>query len=118
MSADSLRKGFVKGDGKNLVVKDDERGDYGERERDTKPDFARCERENRVRAEKRGADIARKIVRRLENIHDEVAESQRSHRNHRDGGISLNFGIFPGAEEQNRGNHRDWQDEVHIVREV
>ena len=118
MSTDRLRKGFVKGDCENLVVKDDKSGDYGERECDTKPDFGGSERENRVRAEKRGADIARKIVRRLENIHDEVAKSQRSHRNHCDGGISLNFGVFARAEEQNRGNHRDGQDEVHIVREV
>ena len=73
-------KGFVEGDGKNLVVEEHINRNDKNRKNAANPHIRVGEGENRGGAKEGGADIARYIGRGREGVHQQIADGQRTHR--------------------------------------
>ena len=66
-------------------------------------------------AKQRPAHITGEIGGGGEHAHQQIPEGQRTHGNHGNGSVSLDFGILPGAQQQHGAYHRHRQHNHHAI---
>ena len=113
--AGGFGKCFIKSDSKDLIVKQDkDRGDQ-QRQHRAEDHFPFGQRKDRCRAEKRTADISRKVRICREDIHDQITDRHGPDGDHGDRSISLDLRILSGAEKQDRADDGDRKHQQHLI---
>ena len=92
-------KGFVKGDAENFVVEEQKRQHHHDGEHNAQPDLRLGQGQDGGGAEQGGAHIAGQIGRGGKNVHQQITDGQGTHGDHGNGGISLDLGILPRAQQ-------------------
>lgn len=90
---------LVKGHGEDLIVKQNEYRHDQHRHSRAQPYLYGGQRQDGGGTEQRAAHIAGKIGRGGENVHQKIANGKRPHRDHGNGGVTLDFRVLPGAQE-------------------
>ena len=109
---------FIEGDGKDLVVKQDEDGHHHHGQGDAEPHFRLGQGQNGGGAEQRGANVAGQIGRGAEKVEQQIADGHGAHRDQRDGGVALDTAVLARPQQQDGAQDGDGHGEKHVVRQM
>ena len=114
----SPRKGLVEGHREDLVVEEDEQRHHSQGQHRAERHVAAPQRQDGRGAEQRAAHVAGQIGRGAEQVQQQIADRQRSHGDHGDGGVTLDLRPLAALQQQHRAQHGYGQHDDHPVRHV